>query len=418
MNRRIIFSLGVLLLVIFIFLILVFSQKPKPPKITLVVWGFDEEEVFDEIFKNYHKLHKNVKIEYFQKDYRNYEEELLDALASGKGPDIFPIKNTWLLRHKNKLAPMPPKMVPFKEIEEAFVDVVLKDFSSNNQIYALPLSVDSLALYWNKDLFNSAGIALPPRTWEEVEKITPRLTKIDPFGKITQSAIALGTVSNIDQASKIILTLMLQKKKPLFDLERNEFLLDEKVKEAVDFYLKFSDPFSNCYTWNDQMHWSVDAFSEGKCAMLLGFSYHKKIIEEKSPYLNFSIVPLPQFSDQKLTLASYWGFAVSATSKHPYQAWDLILYLVNTPSAEIYLQKTKKPPALRFLVNKYLNDPEIGVFATQALYAQSFPAKSESQLDNLIKEMIQSLIREEKTTEEALEDFKRKIESFYREESL
>jgi len=213
MNRRIIFSLGILLLVIFIFLILVFFQKPRPPKITLVVWGFDKEEVFDEIFKNYHKLHKNVKIEYFQKDYRNYEEELLDALASGKGPDIFPIKNTWLLKHKNKLAPMPQKMIPFKEIEEAFVDVVLKDFSSDHQIYALPLSVDSLALYWNKDLFNSAGIALPPRTWEEVEKITPRLTKIDPFGKITQSAIALGTVSNIDQASKIILTLMLRKKK-------------------------------------------------------------------------------------------------------------------------------------------------------------------------------------------------------------
>ena len=389
------------------------GKKPPAPKVSLVVWGFEKKEVFSEIFRNYQKLRPNVKIIYVQKEYAHYEEELIDALASGRGPDVFLIKNTWLLKHKNKLAPMPESLASFKEIENAFVDVVLKDFSDGKKIYALPLSVDTLALYWNKDLFNNASIALAPRTWEELEKIVPLLTETDNFGKIVRSAIPLGVVSNIENASEIILALMLQKKENLVDLKRKKVLFDDKVREAIEFYLQFADPLSYYYSWDSEMHWSTDAFSEGKTAMMLGFYYQKKIIEKKSPYLNFSIAPLPQFSNKKATLASYWGFATSVASKNSFWAWDLILYLVNNPSAEIYLKKTKNPPALRFLVNKYLKDPEIGVFCQQALYAKSFPVKDPKSLDNLIEEMIESLIRKEKTIEEALDDFSKKLEALY-----
>ena len=417
MSRKLIFLIVIGIGLVFIIGIIFFGRKPELPEVTLVVWGFDEGGVFSEIFKNYKKLRPNVKIEYFQKSYSNYEKDLIDALASGKGPDVFFIKNTWLLKHKNKLAPMPQNLASFKEIKDAFVDVVLKDFSLDQKIYALPLSVDTLALYWNKDLFNNASIALPPKTWSEVKTITSKLTKTDVSGKIVQSAISMGTFSNIDNASKIILTLMLQKKENLFDLKRKKFLFDKNVEDALDFYLQFSDPFSYYYTWNNEMHWSIDSFSEGNLAMMIDFSYQKKVIQDKSPYLNFSVAPLPQFSDKKATFASYWGLATSITSKHPYWAWDLILYLVNNPSAEIYLKKTKNPPALRFLISKYLNDPEIGVFCQQNLYAKSFPIKDEKELDNLVKEMIESLIKKEKTKKEALEEFGKKIEKFYRNEN-
>jgi len=417
MPKRNIFLISCGLILIFIIGAMFFGRKPKPPEITLVVWGFDKREVFSEIFNNYKKLKPNVRIRYFQKSYSNYEKDLIDALASGKGPDVFFIKNTWLLKHKNKLAPMPQDLASFRDIKDAFVDVVLEDFSLKQKIYALPLSVDTLALYWNKDLFNNASIALPPKTWLEVEAATPRLTRTDVSGKIIQSAISMGTFSNIDNASKIILTLMLQKKENLFDLERKRFFFDKNVENVLDFYLQFSNPFSYYYTWNDEMHWSIDNFSENASAMMIDFFYQKKVIQEKSPFLNFSIAPLPQFSDKKLTLASYWGLATSITSKHPYLAWDLILYLVNNPSAEIYLKKTKKPPALRFLVNKYLNDPEIGVFCQQSLYAKSFPTKDEKELDNLMKEMIESLIKKKKSERDALEEFRKKIEKLYRNEN-
>jgi len=164
MSRKLIFLVAVGIGLIFIIGMIFLGRKPKPPEITLVFWGFDKREVFLEIFESYRKLRPNVKIKYFQKNYSNYEKDLIDALASGKGPDVFLIKNTWLLKHKNKLAPMPQNLASFKEIKDAFVDVVLKDFSLEQKIYALPLSVDTLALYWNKDLFNNASVALPPKT--------------------------------------------------------------------------------------------------------------------------------------------------------------------------------------------------------------------------------------------------------------
>ena len=62
----------------------------------------------------------------------------------------------------------------------------------NNYIFAMPLYSDTLALYYNKDLLSQAGIARPPRTWEELEIQVQTLTKIDEYGNITQSGISMG----------------------------------------------------------------------------------------------------------------------------------------------------------------------------------------------------------------------------------
>ncbi len=405
----ILISLGIL---IFIILgILFFGKKPPAPKITLVVWGFDEKEAFAKIFADYHKLRPNVKILYFKKDFRNYETELIDALASGKGPDVFPIKNTWVLRHKNKLAFAPKNLISPAKLKNYFCDVVAQDFVVQDKIYGLPLSVDSLVLFWNRKLFNNAGIALPPQTWQEVKQITPLLTKITPSGKIEQSAIALGSFDNISNASQILLALFLQKEPDLIEKIKKKFIGNENLVKALKFYLSFSNPSFENYTWNNELHLSLDAFSEGTLAMMLGFFWQKKIIEAKSPYLDFSISEMPQFSEKKATLASYWAFSASITSKHPQWAWDFIYFMtLNASEAESYFLKTSQPPALRILINKYLNHPQVGVFLKSNLYAQSFPIKiKKEKLDNLVRDLLKSIQSQFQSYDSALKEFFKKM---------
>ena len=137
------------------------GSAPEGYKVDLEVWGvFDDSDAYQEIFSAYKEINPYVgEIRYRKLQPENYEEELLQAMAANKGPDIFMIRNAWVKDFQDKIEPAPENYSE-KTYRDAFVDVAADDFIGEDQkIYGVPLSVDSLALYYNKDLFNAAGIA-------------------------------------------------------------------------------------------------------------------------------------------------------------------------------------------------------------------------------------------------------------------
>src|SRR6056297_2137853 len=86
------------------------SSPAKDPSrsITLEYWRvFEGRDAFGDIIKQYNKRHPNVKINYRKIRYENYKEELLNAMAEDRGPDIFSIHNNWMHEYKSKISPMP-----------------------------------------------------------------------------------------------------------------------------------------------------------------------------------------------------------------------------------------------------------------------------------------------------------------------
>src|SRR4030042_4312347 len=171
-------------------------------EVRLEIWGlFDDSDVMAKVLSEYKKRNPRVKeIVYKKLIVESYENDLMEALATGNGPDIFLVHKHWLPKHKDKLASVSVETVDGKQVEilntkqvhDQFADVVSSDFVSDEQIYALPLSADSLALYYNKDYLNQAGITSPPRTWIEFDDAVRKITRIYSFGNITLSAAAMG----------------------------------------------------------------------------------------------------------------------------------------------------------------------------------------------------------------------------------
>ena len=162
-------------------------------EVRLEVWGlFDDSDVMAKAISEYQKRNPRVKdIVYKKLTVDSFENDLMDALATGNGPDIFLVHNTWLPKHADKLAPAPvdnlsssqaPIVTP-KQVQDQFAGVVSSDFVSDGKVFALPLSADSLALYYNKDLLNQAGIATPPATWLDFDEAVKKITRVDSFGK-------------------------------------------------------------------------------------------------------------------------------------------------------------------------------------------------------------------------------------------
>ena len=188
--------------VVVLFLILIFTgvipglrtASKKQVKADLDFWGvFDKSSVYQNVIDQFQDLHQGIKINYRQLDPETYENELINALAAGRGPDIFMIHNTWLPKHYDKISPLPEEKLNIAVYgDQLFPKVVKTDFTSNDTIYAFPLSIDTLALVYNKDIFDQSGIALAPTTWLEFQNIVPQLRILDKTGKISRAAAAIG----------------------------------------------------------------------------------------------------------------------------------------------------------------------------------------------------------------------------------
>ncbi|MFA6171437.1 MAG: extracellular solute-binding protein [Patescibacteria group bacterium] len=437
------------LLLIFTFLLtagfgckLIGSQTENAMKpITLEYWRvFDGEDSFADIIKNYNTVHPYITIKYRKLRSVEYEKELLEAMAEDRGPDIFSINNTWVGKYQSKIEPMPEKItmvypvekgtlkkevipelrtaksLTLKEIKERFVDQVYDDAvvkakdeqtgKLNELVYGLPLSVDNLALYYNRDLLNNAGIANPPAFWnKEFQEDVKKLTKQDINGQIIQSGIALGGGKNIERTSDILSVLMMQNGAQMLDdgggvtFDRVPAAFSKERYnpgiEALRFYTDFSSPAKEVYSWNKDMPNSLELFLSGRLAMMLGYSYHLPTIKSQAPKLKLGIAPLPQIegSGQRVNFANYWIEAVSKKSQYKNEAWDFVQFAVREENAKTYLDKTKKPPALRALIDGYKEDKEIGVFAAQVLTAKSwYRGKDPLAAEEIISDMIDSVV--------------------------
>ena len=379
-------------LLIIIAVIMSRDSSQAPPKIALAFWGVEDKSVFSDVFKNYKAVRPNVTVEYRAFREEEYEDALLDALASGKGPDVFMIPAHALGRQKSKLAPSDPARFSLAKLKELFPTVVEQDFASGGQVYALPLYIDTLALIYNPNLLDQAAVVRPPQIWDEVQYLSTVLRKLDERGRLSQSAVALGgSEKSVAHAGDILSLLMMQNGAAMNQGNSAAFANDKGLK-AFNFYLQFGASGSPYYTWDESQPNSLDAFASGKTAMILGYHRDLARLKDKSPFSNFRVSAVPQTGETK-NFADYWGLAVSRQSKNWRWGWNFVISAAtDAGSAKSYAAAAKRPPALRSLIAQKLSDAEYGVFAKQALTARSWPQPDERKVSSALNEAILSVV--------------------------
>ncbi|MBI4713664.1 extracellular solute-binding protein [Candidatus Uhrbacteria bacterium] len=386
------------------------AQKLATQPVTLKVWRvFDDSNTFSEIMNAYRAIHPNVTFEYTEKRVEEYEDELLRAFAEGTGPDIFSLHNTWIGEYKSLIKPLPESTkvaysetrgqikketvytlkeepsLSMRALKSDFVEVAVKDVVREDKIVALPLSVDTLALYYNRDLLNVANIPEPPTTWTEFQEQVTKLSKIGQNNVVLQAGAAIGTSKNVERASDILNLLMMQNGVKMIDdrgvatfgYESGGSILAE---DAVRFYTDFANPLKQVYTWNSKQPNSFDAFVNGKAAFFFGYSYHAPLIKAASPKLNFSISSVPQIEGGKtVNFANYWVETISKTTDFSDWAWNFIQFATKKDQVTSYIEKAKRPTALRALINTQIESETLSTFAAQTLTAKSWYKGSDAQ---------------------------------------
>ncbi|MCD4704569.1 extracellular solute-binding protein [bacterium] len=394
--------------------------------VSIEIWGVHENEnnlsLLIDAFK---KIHPTVTIKYKKftpQEFTNgyYEDQLISEWAKDKGPDAYFIPNNYIAKFKDFITPLPAKVkLPFREIKTSkigyfsktdvinytkdlpttslkklisnYPEVIYDDVVINNQIHGLPLSLETIGLFYNRDIFNNANIAQAPKSWEEFNAAVKKITQLNSDNKFIQSGTALGTTNNIDNASELLMLLMMQNGGDIVSSNKRINFNDyQKISQAISFYNDFSNPIKEVYSWDESQNNSFDAFKAGQLAMFFGLPYHIDEIKKSAPALNFGIAPVPQVNKSNpVNIANYWNLVVSHKSKNSDIAWGFIDFATQEKNVKIYLENSQRPTALRTLQNdSSQNNLNTEPFANQILSARSwYHGLSPEIAKNYLKEM-------------------------------
>lgn len=387
----------------------------------LEVWGtfssVDYGRVIDALNQDYSK---EFNVTYFDQG-DGLETKLINALASGQGPDVIIAPHELIIKHRDKFIPLPFASLPLRSYQEIFIDQGSL-FVLSDGLTALPLVIDPLLFYYNKDLYKNANIVTPPANWEEFVKIQPLLTRVGESNRLIQSAFALGAFDNNFRAKDILSLLILQaggqpavfaNNRIVVSLNDNFGFTLKPAEAALNFFLQFADPAKSTYSWNRSLPEARDSFTDERLASYFGLASELPYLREKNPHLNFEIDLVPQMTilstdsrsvsqSNRMTFGRLYGVAVLKSSPRSNIAWPMVFALTGEKFSRQSALALNLAPTRRTLLRPDPASPDQKVIFDSALISRAWFDFAPTEITAIFRELNDNVSTGRLTAESAI----------------
>ncbi len=383
-----------------------FGGEENPYGTSVEIWGTLDGRAFDTVLNALGDEDDNFQVvSYSEKDPRTFRDELINAVAEGRGPDAIVLSHDMLISERAKLYPIPYKTLPLRDIKDRYVDGA-EIFSLSDGMYGFPFAVDPLVMYWNRDLFSSAGLATPPATWEQmVSRDVPALAKVtqSPIFTVEQAALAFGEYANVQNAPEILLMLLLQAGSQLITESTDGYkvLINQSSGQtarppataALDFYTQFANPARAVYTWNRSLATDRSAFLAEDLALYFGFGSEYAGIRAGNPNFNFDATSIPQGSGVsiKKSYGTFYALSILRSSDNFAGTYLALAKISEGERASALAETLGFAPVHRASLALGATDPFRQTMYTMALIARGFLNPSPSASEDIIKTMIEDV---------------------------
>lgn len=368
------------------------------------VWGTMDSNLFSQFLRDSGiSEDKTLDIKYVEKDRATFDQEFVEALAVGSGPDLFFLQHDSILKHEDKILPIPFNSYSERDFRDTFVEEG-ELFLSNTGILALPFLVDPMVMYWNRDIFSNASVSLPPKSWSELYDLSGKITVKDTNFNVSRSAVALGEHANITNANELVSLLVMQAGSPITSRNMSNGAIDNLFAQRLDlptapalraltFYTEFANPLKPFYSWNRSMADSKTLFLSGDLAIYFGFASELSDIRLKNPNLNFDVAAMPQTQDyvRNITYGRMVGLAIPRNSKNVAGAFRVATAITSAQNISALSAVTKLPPVRRDLLSARPSEKYAAIFYDGAIQARGWLAPEPARLNPVFKEMIETI---------------------------
>ncbi len=330
------------------------AVAPESGTVTLTVSGWSsspaEDALVQQNLQNFHQSHPNIQIDWAPIP-GSYPDKMRANAVSGNLPDVFYLQPAMAPGYisSGKLLNLSPYMAKDKVQPTQYYQSLLNPFScKQGQVYSLPKDWSTLAVFYNKQMFQAAGVPFPTNfwTWDEMRQDAKKLTKT---GNAATSVYGI----TLPALSSRWLAFLFAAGGTVLNSDGTQATFNGKAGvDSLNFYASFQKEGSSVLPADVAAGWAGDAFGKKRAAMALEGGWLIPYLQQQFPDLQYGIAPVPTGPDGKradLIFTNAW--AASASTRHPAAAWELIKYMTGPNVEAMVLHSGFALPTLTSLAN-------------------------------------------------------------------
>jgi multiple sugar transport system substrate-binding protein len=307
--------------------------------ITYSIWG-DPAEIKNQqaVVDAFHVANPKITVKVTVSDWDTYWDKLQTGIAGGDAPDVFAMDGPLFPDYQTRDVLLDLK--PFIDRDGydlgQLADQAVTDFTTPGGQFGLPRDLNVVALYYNKKMFDTAGIPYPDDTWDwaKLVDVATKLTLKGADGKTKQWGFYTESTDMENYWSELVWQnggdiISTDHKTSLVASDQAaggiQFLQDLIWKHKVMPDASITDALG-------------DAFEQGQAAMESNGSW--LVATHQAAGLDFGIAPLPKGPAGQATSINPTGAVIYKNSKNPDAAWAFVKYLAS-PAAQTQLMELK-----------------------------------------------------------------------------
>lgn len=291
----------------------------------------------------------------------DYDTKLQTSLAGGAPPDVFYIDSFKLpdFVAANAIAPIGDEL----ENVDDFYPNLREAFTLDGTFYCPPKDFSTLALQYNKDMFDAAGLDYPTAdwTWDDLRTAAEALTDSDNG--------VYGMVLSADMARWI--AFLYQADGALTNDDFTAMTLDSpEAQEAMDFYVGLVQDGLAAQPADLDSGWPGEAFGKQTAAMSMEGNWIVSYLRDQFPDVNFGVTELPAGPGGDATMSFTVCYGVPASAANHDASVRLVNFLTGPEGMKAWSDLGLAMPTRASLRAGWLEQyPDLEPFLNGADYA-------------------------------------------------
>lgn len=305
--------------------------------IEMCVWGMPwENDLYTKVYiPEFERQNPGIKVRFHH--FEDYGNRVLLSYAGGIAPDVIRESTSgnmpWIRRGVN--LPLNKYIDGRDGIDRKdFIPILWESIKYNGETYGVPQDINILGLFYNKDIFDKAGLPYPNEnwTWKDLKEASDKLTQDtdhDGHPDIIGLDMAWGGGN--------FMPFLLQAGGEVWADDGNRTVIDSpEAAEALKFYRSLMKTYSLTKSSSQRGGLGPDKFFEaGKVGMFIDGSWRSPSLKKNAPNLHFGVAPLPRGKvPMSVSGSCFWG--ISSQTRHPEAAWKLVKFLSSTDALTEY----------------------------------------------------------------------------------
>lgn len=319
-------------------LVLSLTATAAAEQITLnyFMWDPTLADIERELLDEFEKLHPNIKVQMTAMDPSSYWPRISAMATAGELPDVFCMSTGYFEQwaQDGLLLNLQPYVDRDLNLDDYFVEVFSENRYPDKQVgdlYAIPYAWVTPVLFYNKDMFDEAGLAYPDDTWtwddflEAAKKLTVQSDPRMPAERY--GFFWYGRYAHIEP-------WIYANSGRILNPQKTRIAIDERAREALQFLSDLTNVHKVAMPYKEVVGISQDnLFPLGQVAMWVDGSWNIYNVRNNAPEgFRFGIARVPKGPSAIPgdTTTYFWpdSIAISPTTPYKEEAWELVKFLI------------------------------------------------------------------------------------------